>query len=110
MSVSCKGCGRSFSEKGYNVHHSHRGAKPECQGRENARFPSVAVNARNYRVTVQNASRPPSWACHSDPDSDDLESESSARDGDSLGGPGQDPSPSHRDGADSDAAGSGPGE
>ncbi len=104
MSVSCKGCGRSFSEKGYNVHHSHRGAKPECQCRENARFPSVAVNARNYRVTVQNASesRPP--------DLDDLESDSSARDGDSLGGPGQDPSPSHRDGADSDAAGSGPGE
>ena len=102
MSVTCKGCGRSFSEKGYNVHHSRRDAKPECQGRENARFPSVAVNARNYRVTVQNASRPP--------DLDDLESESSARDGDSLGGPGQDPSPSHRDGADSDAAGSGPGD
>jgi hypothetical protein len=105
MSVSCKGCGRSFSFMGYNAHHSHQDAKPECQGRENAQVSSVAVNTRNYRVSVQDtSSRYPGRDARAGGSRDpDLDS-----DGDSEPGPWQ--AVSHAGGADSDAAGSGPGE
>ena len=88
MSVICKGCGKSFTLRGYNGHHSRRDAKPECQGRDKSQVATVAVNARNYRVSVQPAvsmhARSGGPARPGDPDSDlDLDSEDPApgRDG-----------------------------
>ena len=108
MSVSCKGCGRSFSLKGYNVHHSRGDAKPEFQGRENAQVASVAVNACNYRVSVHDASsgrpsRDSDARAVRGPDPD-LQVESDS-DGEHGPGPGQ--APSHDADSLADAAGSG---
>ena len=51
------------------MHHSRRDAPEECQGRETEQVASVSVNARNYRVTVQSASRQAGGG-RSDSDSD----------------------------------------
>jgi hypothetical protein len=101
MSVICKGCGKSFTLRGYNGHHSRRDAKPECQGRDKSQVATVAVNARNYRVSVQPAVSIHARSGGPDPDLD-LDSEDPAP-GRRRDGPGAAPS------ADSDAE-SGPGE
>ncbi len=100
MSVICQGCGRTFTLRGYNSHHSRQDAKTECQGRDKSQVATVAVNARHYRVSVQ-----PALSMH-------------ARPGSESGGPGRRGSLSHGDldsedpaapSVDSDAE-SGPGE
>jgi hypothetical protein len=53
MSRICVGCGRSFSFRGYNAHHSRPDAPPQCKGRNHERIAKVSVNARNYRVSLQ---------------------------------------------------------
>ena len=53
MSRICVGCGRSFSFRGYNAHHSRPDAPPQCKGRNHERIANVSVNARNYRVSLQ---------------------------------------------------------
>jgi hypothetical protein len=103
MSVICEGCGRSFTARGYNAHHSRQDAKPECQGRDKAQVAAVAVNARNYRVSVQHALSMHARSGGPGRSHGDLEDP----DGDSEPGPG--PGPAAPRAADSDAE-SGPGE
>ena len=51
----CRGCGRTFTFRGLNAHHSKRNAAEACQGRQAEAAVSISVNARNYRVTVQDS-------------------------------------------------------
>ena len=53
MSRMCAGCGRTFSTRGYNAHHSRADAPAGCRGRQNERTANVSVNAHNYRVSLQ---------------------------------------------------------